>query len=293
MSSDSDYLLEQIASTNASKEPTNSSLLIKIRELWKQAIYYAGKDYIAEFLATFVLMIFGTGSVAQVLLSQNKFGDWLSINLSWGFGVTFGCYMAMGISGAHMNPAVTLAMVVLRRLSWKKIIGYWIAQYLAAFLSSAIVFGIYYDALERFENFTDTGHRSIATAGIWATYPQEFVSNVTGFFDQVLGTFLLVLGVVAICDGCNTEPKHGLKPFMIGLLVVAIGATYGYNCGYAINPARDFSPRLFTFCAGWGTQVFTHHNYWFWIPIVAPSIGGILGGLTYVLLIELHHTQNY
>jgi glycerol uptake facilitator-like aquaporin len=130
-----------------------------------------------------------------------------------------------------------------------------------------------------------------ATAGIFATYPQPFLSAFPGgFVDQVVGTALLMLGIFAIADRRNAGPAAG-GPVLVGALVVAIGMTFGFNAGYAINPARDLGPRLFTFLAGWGSEVFTAGGYWWWVPIVAPCLGALLGGFAYDALITRHHAR--
>eukprot|EP00771_Trimastix_marina_P004241 gnl/Trimastix_PCT/989.p2 GENE.gnl/Trimastix_PCT/989~~gnl/Trimastix_PCT/989.p2 ORF type:complete len:298 (+),score=57.65 gnl/Trimastix_PCT/989:100-993(+) len=264
-------------------EPTVPTVSLRDRVRIKpQAI----RDIIAEFLGTMVLMIFGLGVNMQTYLSDNKYGGWLSSSLAWAAGVTFGVFVSMGVSGAHLNPAVTVAMVVHRRLRpWWKVFTYSIAQLLGAFVASAIVFGVYHDAIMHH------GH-GFDVAMHFATYPQPFVSNLTGFFDQVLGTALLVGIVFALIDQMNQPATHtkGLFPLCVGFAVFAIGSCFGSNCGYAINPARDLGPRLFTtIVPWWGKRCFTEHHYWFWIPIVAPIVGGLLGSFVYFLLIELHH----
>lgn len=247
------------------------------------------REAVAEFAATFILLTFGIGSVAQMVLSNWKFGTFFSVNFGWGIGVTLGCYWAGGISGAHMNPAVTLAFAVVGRLPWKKIPVYWFAQTVGAFVASVCVYGVYYDALNAF----DGGVRQIlganGTAGIWATYPQSFLSTWNGLGDQVFATALLVGCIFAIVDKNNNAPDQGVAPVVIGLVVFVIGATFGFNCGYAINPARDLGPRLFTAVAGWGTEVFTVANNWSWVPVVGSLLGGVLGALVYIVLIAIHH----
>jgi MIP family channel proteins len=248
------------------------------------------REAVAEFLGTMTLILFGCGVVAQVVLSRQTAGEYLSINLAWGLGVTMAVYVAGGVSGAHLNPAVTIALAVLRGFSWSKVAPYIIAQVAGAFVGALIVYVGY---MEAFTNF-DNGIRQVAgpqgTAGIFATYPQAFLSVFPGgFLDQVIGTAILVGVIFAISDARNTPPPAGLAPLIVGLLVVAIGTAFGYNAGYAINPARDFGPRLFTALAGWGGEVFRAGNSWWWVPIVAPVIGGVLGGFVYDALITRHH----
>jgi len=240
------------------------------------------RELLAEFLGTFVLIVFGVGVVAQVVLSRGAAGSYLSINLAWGLAVTMGCYVAAGVTGAHLNPAVTLALAVHRRFPWHKVGPYAAAQVVAAFAASIVVFVTYRDALNAF----DGGVRQVlgpqATAGIFATYPQPFLSVFPGgFVDQVVGTALLVGVIFAITDSRNSPAPAGLAPVIVGLLVVLVGATFGFNSGYAINPARDFGPRLFTAAAGWGGDVFRAGNGWWWVPIVAPCVGAVAGGWIY------------
>jgi MIP family channel proteins len=248
------------------------------------------RDMAAEFLGTFVLIVFGCGAVAQVVLSGRTSGEYLSINLGWGFGVTMGVYVAGGVSGAHLNPAVTFALAVLRRFPWGKVVPYCLAQLAGAFAASAVVYVTYVDALANF----DGGIRQVlgpqGTAGILATYPQPFLSPLPGgLIDQIVGTALLVLCIFALTDPRNRAPSANLAPLLIGSVVLVIGITFGYNSGYAINPARDFAPRLFTYLAGWGSEVFRAGHCWWWVPIVGPLVGGVLGGWVYDLLIGLHH----
>ena len=240
------------------------------------------RELLAEFLGTFILIVFGVGVVAQVVLSKGAAGSTLSINIAWGLAVTMGCYVAAGVTGAHLNPAVTLALAVHRRFPWNKVLPYSLAQLAGAFIASAVVFVTYHEALDAFDNGVRQVIGPQGTAGIWATYPQPFLSVFPGgFIDQVVGTALLVGVIFAITDTRNSPAPAGLAPVVVGLLVLLIGATYGFNSGYAINPARDFGPRLFTFVGGWGAEVFRAGNGWWWVPIVAPCIGAVLGGWIY------------
>ena len=239
------------------------------------------QELLAEFLGTFTLVVFGVASVAQVVLSEGKTGGFLSINLGWGLAVAMGVYVAGGVTGAHLNPAVTLALAVRRGFAWSKIFPYWIAQILGGFTGSVVVFIAYRDAFNAFDGGTRIILGEKATAGIFATYPQPFLSTLGGVIDQTVGTALLVLVILALIDSRNTAPSANMAPLVIGLLVVLIGMTFGFNSGYAVNPARDLGPRLFTLVGGWGTEVFSVANHWFWVPIAGPLLGGVLGAVTY------------
>ncbi|PYR40375.1 MAG: aquaporin, partial [Acidobacteria bacterium] len=211
------------------------------------------RELLAEFFGTFVLIVFGVGVVAQVVLSRSAAGTFLSINIAWGLAVTMGCYVSAGVTGAHLNPAVTLALAARRAFPWNKVAPYAAAQIAGAFTASAVVFLTYHEALAAFDGGVRQVLGAQGTAGIWATYPQPFLSTFPGgFIDQVVGTALLVACIFGITDSRNSPAPAGLAPVVVGLLVVLIGATFGFNSGYAINPARDFGPRLFTFVAGWG-----------------------------------------
>ena len=248
------------------------------------------RQTLAECLGTFVLMVFGLAVVAQVVLAGGTAGQYLSINIGWGLAVTMGIYVAAGVSGAHLNPAVTIALAVRRGFPWSKVLPYIGAQLAGAFLASAVVYATYREALDRFDGGIRQVSGALGTAGIFATYPQPFLSPFPGgVIDQVVGTALLVAVIFAVSDARNFAPPPRLAPVIVGLLVLLIGATFGYNSGYAINPARDFAPRVFTALAGWGTEVFRAGNGWWWVPIVGPIAGGVVGAYVYDWCIERHH----
>lgn len=240
------------------------------------------RELLAEFLGTFVLILFGAGVVAQFVLSKGAAGSYLAINLAWGIGVVMGCYVAAGVSGAHINPAVTLALAVHRRFPWAKVLPYAVAQTAGAFAAAAVVYFTYAEAFEAFDGGVRQVLGPAGTAGIFATYPQPHLSTFPGgFVDQVVGTAILMGAIFAITDARNTPPAAGMVPLVVGLLVMGIGMAFGFNSGYAINPARDFGPRLFTAVAGWGSEVFRAGNAWWWVPLIAPCIGAVLGGWVY------------
>ncbi|MCL2553617.1 MAG: aquaporin family protein [Actinomycetia bacterium] len=257
---------------------------------------------IAEFLGTFVLILFGVGSVAVAVVGLPGSGrqvvpfgapNWLIISWGWGLAVVFGVYVAGGISGAHLNPAVTLGFAVRRDFPWRKVVPYWLAQLFGAFVAAALVYASYHWAIEFFDKKAGTPRdKSLTTYSIFATFPAPYFGNSWWgpFLDQMIGTGILLLLICALIDLRNTAPGVNLHPFLIGLVVVAIGLTFGTNAGYAINPARDFGPRLFTYFEGWGSIAlpgkFTWFNHYWWIPIVGPLVGGVIGVLVYDTLIS-------
>ncbi|XP_003226414.1 aquaporin-3 [Anolis carolinensis] len=246
------------------------------------------RQALAECLGTLILVLFGCGSVAQIVLSRGSHGQFLTVNLAFGFAVTLAILIAGQVSGAHLNPAVTFAMCFMAREPWIKLPIYALAQTLGAFLGAGIVYGLYFDAI-----WAHAGDQLLVagpngTAGIFATYPSEHLHSVNGFFDQFIGTAALLVCVLAIVDPNNNPVPKGLEAFTIGFVILVIGLSMGFNSGYAVNPARDFGPRLFTAIAGWGSEVFTVGGNWWWIPIVAPFLGAIAGVLVYQLMIGCH-----
>jgi len=233
----------------------------------------------AELLGTFILILFGTGVVAQVV--AGGIGDHDSIAWAWGLGVTLGVYTAGRISGAHINPAVTVALALFQGFPVRKIAPYITAQFLGAFLAALVVRWNYTEVIGKI----DPGH-TIKTQGIFSTLPGNGadigVHMWGGLRDQIIGTAILMFLILAVTDLRNTAPAANLAPFIVGLIVVAIGMAWGTNAGYAINPARDFGPRLASFFTGYGGAFRDQTGYlYFWIPIVGPIVGGILGAGLY------------
>jgi glycerol uptake facilitator protein len=238
-------------------------------------------ELIAEFLGTMVLIAFGNGVVAMVVLFGHGItgevvnGGFTNITFAWGLGVTMGVYIAGRISGAHLNPAVTLAVAIFRDFPWKKVLPYTVAQTAGAFAGAALVFWNYHPAFLRADPGLDH------TAGIFTTFPAFPAVLSAGLLDQTIGTALLLLLIFAITDDRNQAPGANLAPLLIGLVVVAIGMSFGGMHGYAINPARDFGPRLFTVLAGFKNNGLTDGSMVWWVPIAGPILGGLIGAAVY------------
>jgi glycerol uptake facilitator protein len=236
----------------------------------------------AEFAGTMILILFGVGVVAQV--AGGGIGDHDSIAWAWGLGVMLGIYVAGRISGAHLNPAVTIALAVFKGFEWRKVAPYSLAQFLGAFVAALLVRWNYTEVLHA----ADPG-LTVKTQGVFSTLPGNGtlpVSEWGALRDQVIGTAILLFLILAITDAAGTPPAANLAPFVIGLLIVGIGMAWGTNAGYAINPARDFGPRLASFFTGYGGAFRDQTGYlYFWIPIVGPVVGGILGAGLYQGLI--------
>ncbi|MEU4420112.1 MIP/aquaporin family protein [Actinoplanes sp. NPDC024001] len=236
----------------------------------------------AEFAGTMILILFGVGVVAQV--AGAGIGDHDSIAWAWGLGVVFGVYVAARISGAHLNPAVTIALAVFKGFEWRKVAPYIVAQFLGAFVAALLVRWNYTEVL----NAADPG-LTIKTQGVFSTLPGNGtlpISEWGAFRDQIIGTAILLFLILAVTDVLSTPPQANLAPFIIGLIVVGIGMAWGTAAGYAINPARDFGPRLASFLTGYEDAFRDQTGYlYFWVPIVAPILGGILGAGLYKVLV--------
>lgn len=240
-------------------------------------------ELLAEFFGTLVLILFGNGVVAMAVLFDK--GGYTNITLAWGLAVTMGIYIAGKTSGAHLNPAVTLTVALLRGFPWSKVIPYSLAQIAGAMAGAALVFWNYRP------QFLTVDPGLEKTAGVFTTFPAFPGQPMAGLLDQVIGTALLLLMIFAITDERNTPPGANMTPLMVGLVVVAIGMAFGGMHGYAINPARDFGPRLFTVLAGFKNNGLTDGAATFWVPIVGPLVGGVIGGASYDLLIRRFLTE--
>jgi glycerol uptake facilitator protein len=236
----------------------------------------------AEFAGTMILILFGTGVVAQVV--GGGIGDHDSIAWAWGLGVTLGVYVAGRISGAHLNPAVTVALAMFKGFSWRKVLPYSVAQLAGAFVAALIVRWNYTEVLAKI----DPGH-TVKTQFVFSTLPGNGalpVHTLGALRDQVIGTAILLFLILAVTDLRNSPPAANLAPFVIGLIVVGIGMAWGTDAGYAINPARDLGPRLASFLTGYGTAFRDQYGgLYFWVPIVGPLIGAVLGAGAYQALI--------
>jgi glycerol uptake facilitator len=267
-------------------------------------------EYGSEYLGTFILIMFGDGVVAMLVAALNQSGraparpleatqqspaagDWMLIAWGWGIAVALAVYVAGGISGAHINPAVSVALAAWGKFEWRKVPGYVVAQLAGAFTAAALLYLIYKNSINSFEAVTDIdrgSENSIPTYSIFATFPSPVFSNPWGpFLSEVVGTALLVGIVFALIDRFNQPPGSNLAPLMVGFVVFGIGMSFGANSGYAINPARDLGPRLWAWIQGWGDIAvpgdYGWVNSYMWVPIVGPLLGGLIGATIYQFFI--------
>ncbi len=252
---------------------------------------------LGEFLGTTLLMVIGIGVNANDVL-LGKAPDRLMTSLAWGLAVALGVYLSGRLSGGHLNPAVTLALAARGDVPRSRVLPYMAVQLLGGFVGAWIAYQDYAEAFVAFERdghlvrgALDAGGKlageASGGAGVFATYPQ-FDSVGRNLFSEILGTAVLLLGVRALTDRRNAAPGGYLEPLALGALVLAIGLGLGGPTGYAINPARDLGPRLASSVLGWGSAVFRSHGSYFWIPIVGPLVGGLIGSTLYDLAIGRH-----
>jgi len=245
------------------------------------------RECMAEMMGTFILCVFGMGAAAQQLFTGSQ-DPWLGY-LGWGLGCMFGIYWAAGVSGGHLNPAVTLGMCVTGRTPWKKYIPYTFFQTSGAFWACWMVYIIYWDQFHNFAGEARTIKGATATASIFATFPPEHVRNVIAAIDQAAVSAFFVGTVHALTDERNAAPGANLAPLLIGLLVTACGACFGINAGAAINPARDFGARMFMSCVGYGfMDPWIHHGFWGVFATAPMMLGGLYGGIMYDLNVTVH-----
>jgi glycerol uptake facilitator protein len=236
---------------------------------------------IAEFVGTMIILLLGGGVVAMVQLfgtgtpGEIVNGGYTSITLGWGLAVAMGVAVSNRVSGAHLNPAVTLSVAIFRGFAWSKVLPYMAAQLAGAFTGAALVFLNYRPAFLKQDPGLDH------TAGVFCTFPVFPDFPMYGFIDQVIGTALLLFLVMALTDENNLQAPGWMTPFLVGAIVVAIGTCFGAMHGYAINPARDLGPRLFTVIAGFKNNGFTDGSTVWLIPFFAPFLGGIVGTAAY------------
>lgn len=249
-------------------------------------------ELISEFIGSFILLCFGAGSVSTAVLMGNAYNIW-DISLIWGFAITMAIYITGAVSGTHINPAVTITLAVYRGFPWKKVLPYTLAQIAGCFSGAAMAFAFYSKSFLEFEKTTGMVRgsiESVATAGIFSTYPRPYLSNLHALFIEIVITALLLMVILAVGDDRNgAAPKGKYAPFaavLIGVTVAIIGGAFGSLTGFAMNPARDFGPKLFTMLAGWGNIGLPGPNNYFWVPIVGPIIGALIGGYLYDNLVR-------
>ncbi|MHB0774196.1 MIP/aquaporin family protein [Halomonas sp. WWR20] len=245
-------------------------------------------ELISEAVATFIIIAFGDSVACMYVLYDPSpyLNAYWGVCMAWGLSVTLAIYVTGSVSGTHANPAVTLALATFRDFPWKKVVPYWVAQVVGAFVGAMIVYTLFSPVIDHFNQTHGLTRADGGAAGVFFTHPGLAITPMHALLDEIILTALLLFGIFAITEQYNeTAPMANSGALMIGLLVAIIGASMGYLEAWAINPARDFGPRLFAYFAGWGSSALpAPGNYW-WIPVVGPLIGGVIGGGAYRLLI--------
>ena len=232
--------------------------------------------FVAEVVGTALLVVFGDGVVANVLLNKSKGqnGGWMVVATGWALAVTFAVYAVNSISGAHLNPAVSIAMAAIGKFAWASVPGYILAQMIGGFIGATLVWLAY------LPHWGVTQDKA-AKLGIFCTAP-AIRSPLSNLLTEIIGTAILVIGLLAILTPKNLVPNSGFDvgfaPVLVGLMVWAIGLSLGGPTGYAINPARDLGPRLAHAVlpiAGKGNSDWGYA----WVPVLGPIVGGVAGAL--------------
>ncbi|KAL2860107.1 aquaporin-like protein [Aspergillus pseudodeflectus] len=252
---------------------------------WAEWRHYIRQE-LAEWLGVTVAMTLGLCAGLSTFTSQNQAGTFPSLAAAWGFAFMIAIYVAGGVSGGHLNPAITISMAVWRGFPTRRCFTYILAQVLGAITASGIAYAIYHDSIVNSASIDAVPQAQSATKQAMVTVPKEFVHPAAAFFTEFIGTAILLGVIMALGDDTNAPPGAGMQAFIIGLLITVLVLAMGYTTGGCFNPARDFGGRLVTVMAGWGGDMFTeYHAWWVWGPWVADIAGGLFGGFVYDLVI--------
>jgi glycerol uptake facilitator protein len=247
---------------------------------------------IAEFLGTALLIFFGTGCVAALKVGGADFGQW-EISIIWGIGVSLAVYLTAGVSGAHLSPAVSIALCLFAGFEKHKLPFYILAQIAGAFAGALLVYTLYsslFFDFERTQHMIRGSQASLELAGVFSTYPNPALSTGQAFIVEMVISAILIGLILSLTDDRNGLPRGALAPLLIGLLIAVIGGSMGPLTGFAMNPARDLGPKLMTFLNGWGPIALTGGREipYVLVPIFAPILGGCLGAAAYRGLLARH-----
>jgi len=250
------------------------------------------KEFIGEVFGTFILILLGDGVVANVGLAPRVAGtayNWNTITIGWAFAVIIAVYVSGGISGAHLNPAVTLGLAVRRGFPWKKVLPFIVAQMIGAFLGALAVFLVYRDGLQAagMPNVWSTGPGSVFGQAWWGSASSGATGGytmLTAAIAELFGTFMLMWGIAASGDAKNMGLKDNLGALIVGFSVLAVGLSLGGPSGYSINPARDLGPRILGALVG-TKDLFDPQFYWLIVPVLVPAIAGPIGLFLYDVLV--------
>ncbi|MBY0379634.1 MAG: aquaporin family protein [Burkholderiales bacterium] len=231
------------------------------------------KEFLAECIGTMFILLFGNGVCAMNTLFN--LGGYTNITFGWGIGVLLGILVSNRITGAHLNPAITIALVVTKRFPLHKAPLFISAQMLGAFLGAAIVYIFYY------AKFMAIDPSLSHSAGIFTTFPAIKGTFIPGFISEIIATAILMFAILAIIEHFTVDKASFLAPFAVSALIVAIGMCFGGMHGYAMNPARDFAPRLFVAIMGFKNNGLTDGSFIWVAPFFGSIIGAIIGAVLF------------
>ncbi|KAG2411663.1 hypothetical protein HFD88_009219 [Aspergillus terreus] len=250
---------------------------------WSKIRYYI-REPLAEWLGVTVALTIGLGAGLATFTSQSQAGSFPSLAAAWGFGFMLAIYLAGGVSGGHLNPAITISLSVWRGFPARKCVVYLLAQIVGAITAGGFVYAIYHDAIVSSAAMSGVPQNQSNAAQALLTMPKEFVQPATAFFNEFLGSAILVGCIFALGDDTNAPPGAGMQAFIVGIMISVLVLALGYNTGGCFNGARDFGPRLVVVMAGWGGHLFREkHAWWVWGPWIASIAGGLAGAFIYDL----------
>lgn len=237
---------------------------------------------LAEFFCTGMSVFLGLAGTLSVNLSQNQsqqYGTWETLCWAWGFAFMFGIYLGGGVSGAHMNPAISISLSIYRGFPWSRCGVYVVVQTFAAFVGASLAYGLFRDAILQVDPTLTQ------TYSCWFTVPKPWVSPATAFFNEFSGGAVLMIAVLSLGDDQNNPPGAGMHALIIGLLVTVLKMTLGYNTGAALSPATDFGSRVVAQIVGYRTENLWSTGWFIYGPIVGTTLGALVGCAFYDLVV--------
>ncbi|KAJ5214052.1 hypothetical protein N7449_001221 [Penicillium cf. viridicatum] len=252
---------------------------------WSKIRHYL-REPMAEWLGTTMAMTIGLCATLSNFTSSGQAGSYPAQSVAWGFGFMTAIYTTGGMSGGHLNPAISISLSVFRGFPARRCVIYIAAQLLGAITAGGISYAIYHDAIVEVATLAKVPQNASVAAQALLTLPKSFVHPATAFFTEFLGSAILVGSILALGDDTNAPPGAGMQAFIIGIIITIVILALGYNTGGCFNCARDFGPRLVAVMAGWGGHLFReYHAWWVWGPWVADITGALFGALIYDMAI--------
>ncbi|KAI1865348.1 uncharacterized protein JN550_008396 [Neoarthrinium moseri] len=245
---------------------------------WWARVRAKHPEPLAEFLATGVAIFMGLAGSLSVYLSQAQplpYGSYETACWAWGFAWMFGVYLGGGVSGAHMNPAISISLSVFRGFPWRQCAMYVAVQFIAAIVAGALAYGVFADTIRHLDPTLELSSQALLST------PQSWVSPGNAFLNQCVGSAIMMIAVFALGDDQNNPPGAGMHAFVLGLLVTTLKFTMGFNIGSALNPASDFGPRVIAYAVGYRHANVFSDPWWIYGPWAATLVGSFIGCIVY------------